>query len=372
MKLDFWTAGIDGPLAGWTQAVDWSAVLIWAAVVLLTILFRRKLAHGVVKLCGILAGHLGLELRSPVETAVRPAVEALVVTLALLILVEALQLPGRLGDAAERTLISVMLVCVFAAIYALCKPLADLLEPFRSRPTRIQIDWIIWTAKALIVVLCVSAVLKIWGIDIGLMVTGMSIAGAAVALAAQDLFKNLIAGLTNMREKRFQIGDWIRVEGIIEGTVERVEFRSTVVKRFDLATVHVPNAELANAVLINFARLPHRRVYWRIGLVYQTTTQQLADVRKKIEDYIDGCGDFVPATDAARFVRVEAFNDWSIDIVLYCFTKTQDYEVALEVKEKLIFEIKTIVESCGTSFAFPSRSIYVEAGGEPDLKAGGS
>ena len=76
-------------------------------------------------------------------------------------------------------------------------------------------------------------VLELWGIKIGPIIAGLGLFGVAVALGAQDLFKNLISGILVLVERRFQVGDWIFVEDVIEGTVESIGFRSTVVRRFD-------------------------------------------------------------------------------------------------------------------------------------------
>ena len=76
-----------------------------------------------------------------------------------------------------------------------------------------------------------AAVLELWGIKIGPIIAGLGLFGVAVALGAQDLFKNLISGILVLVEKRFKVGDWIYVEGVIEGIVESIGFRSTVVRR---------------------------------------------------------------------------------------------------------------------------------------------
>ena len=92
------------------------------------------------------------------------------------------------------------------------------------------INWIIKAIKVLIFILGAAAVLELWGIKIGPIIAGLGLFGVAVALGAQDLFKNLISGILVLVERRFQVGDWIYVEGVIEGTVESIGFRSTVVR----------------------------------------------------------------------------------------------------------------------------------------------
>ena len=85
-----------------------------------------------------------------------------------------------------------------------------------------------------------------------------------MALGAQDLFKNLISGILILLEKRFQNGDWIKVENIVEGVVEKIGFRSTLVRRFD-SIIMVPNFNFAENAVTNFSNMKSRRIYWNIG-----------------------------------------------------------------------------------------------------------
>ncbi|MBL4601876.1 MAG: mechanosensitive ion channel family protein, partial [Emcibacteraceae bacterium] len=184
--------------------------------------------------------------------------------------------------------------------------------------------------------------------------------GVAVALGAQDLFKNLISGLFIIGERRFHPGDWVKVDGIVEGTVEDIGFRTTTIIQFDKAPVYVPNSKLSDNATINFSRMSHRRIYWKIGLVYDTSIEQLKAIREQIEHYIMNNNDFAHPPEVATFVRIDSFNDSSIDLMLYCFTKTTDWGEWLEIKEQFALTIKDIVAKNGSAFAFPSQSIYIE------------
>lgn len=64
-------------------------------------------------------------------------------------------------------------------------------------------------------------------------------------------------------------GEWIKVDGVVEGTVEEINFRSTLVRRFDKGPVYVPNADLADNAVTNFSRMTHRRIKWLIGVEYR-------------------------------------------------------------------------------------------------------
>ena len=212
--------------------------------------------------------------------------------------------------------------------------------------------------KILIFILGAAAVLELWGIKIGPIIAGLGLFGVAVALGAQDLFKNLISGILVLVEKRFKIGDWIAVEGIIEGIVEKIGFRSTTIRKFDKSLAIIPNFQFAENAVINVSETSNWRVRWIITLQYDSTIEQLKKVRDEIEEYINKSEDFNQATGVA--VRIEKFSDSSIDLLVRCFTNSNSWSNSLEVKERLAIEIKQIVEKNGASFAFPSQSIYVE------------
>ena len=197
-----------------------------------------------------------------------------------------------------------------------------------------------------------------WGIKIGPIIAGLGLFGVAVALGAQDLFKNLISGILVLVEKRFKMGDWILVEGIIEGIVERIGFRSTTIRKFDKSLAIIPNFQFAENAVINVSQTTNWIISWVITLQYDSTIEQLKNIREQIEKYITSNKDF--NTSIGHAVRVDKFSDSSIDMYVRCFTNSNSWENWLEVKERLAIEIKQIVEKNGASFAFPSQSIYVE------------
>ena len=141
-------------------------------------------------------------------------------------------------DTINRTLITIL---IFWVIHQIIEPISYILSGLDKLLTRELIGWIIKSLKILIFILGLAAVLELWGIKIGPIIAGLGLFGVAVALGAQDLFKNLISGILVLVEKRFKIGDWIAVDGIIEGTVEKIGFRSTTIRKFDksLSLIHI-------------------------------------------------------------------------------------------------------------------------------------
>ena len=262
-------------------------------------------------------------------------------------------------ETINRSLITIL---IFWTFHQIIGPLSVVIRSVGDLLSRDLINWIIKAIKVLIIILGLAAVLELWGIKIGPIIAGLGLFGVAVALGAQDLFKNLISGILILLEKRFQNGDWIKVENIVEGTVEKIGFRSTLVRRFDSSPVMVPNFNFAENAVTNFSNMKSRRIYWTIGLEYRTTHDQLRKIRDEIEKYLTDNGNFVKSTEQPLFVRIEKFSDSSIDLLVYCFATTTNWGEWLEIKENLAFEIKGIVEKNDAGFAFPSQSIYIEKG----------
>ena len=350
---DVWRSGVYG--------VDIGRILTAFAIFFPFMVLRRLIA-------GLISGRLKAIVRRTATTLDDTFVEAIEkplgfvpVVLGLFFAADYLQLDGVYHEGAQNLLRSVIAFTIFWAFYRAIEPLSSLTRKLEAVVTPIMVEWLIKAIRIVVFLIGLASILEIWGIQVGPIIAGLGLFGVAVALGAQDLFKNLISGILIIAEKRFAKGDWIRVDGVVEGTVESIGFRSTVVRRFDKAPVYVPNAKLSDTAVTNFTAMTHRRIYWKIGVEYRTSVEQLRTIRDSIEAYVLGNDEFAHPPEVSTFVRIDAFSDSSIDIMLYCFTRTTNWGEWLEIKERLAYEIKEIVEGAGSGFAFPSTSVYLEA-----------
>jgi len=353
LLMDVWNIEALGSTVG-----TWVTVLL---IFLFFLLFRGVFARLIISKLSFLTSKTSTTLDDAVFKAIEKPISLLPVVIGLFLATSYLDLEGRLSTIIydiEKSLIAIVL---FWSLHNMMNPLSAGLQKLEKVFSKPMVLWLRKGIKLFIFFVGIATVLEIWGIQVAPIIAGFGLFGVAVALGAQDMFKNLISGLTIIAEKRFQPGDWILVDGIVEGTVEEIGFRSTQVRRFDKAPVHVPNAKLSDSAVTNFSAMTHRRIYWKIGLVYDSSIDQLKDVRNNIEEYVLKNDDFAPPSETSTFVRVDSFNDSSIDIMLYCFTKTTDWGEWLEIKEELAYQIKDIVEKAGSGFAFPSQSVYLES-----------
>ena len=260
-------------------------------------------------------------------------------------------------EKINRTFITIF---IFWLLHQALVPFANAFQKLEEILSRTLVIWLTRSLKYLIIFLGVVAVLETWGIKIGPVIAGLGLFGVAVALGAQDLFKNLISGILIILEKRFQLGDVIEVPGHVMGTVEHMGFRSTLIRQFDTTSISLPNYIFSDSAILNYSHRKYRRIKWIIGLNYDTSTIQLKKICQEIENYIRKNKDFIVSDEYQLFTRVDKFNDSSIDILVYSFTNTNDWSKYLAIKEELAYSIKTIVNANQSSFAFPSQSIYIE------------
>jgi MscS family membrane protein len=350
---DVWQQGLYG--------IDISRIIIAVLIFIFFLLIRRLFSSRVIFRLKALVQKTETELDDELLEILEQPIAFIPVVIGLFISMEYLSLPGIYALIADRLVRSLIVLVIFWVLIKMVEPMSFLLHSLENIFTKAMVVWLIKAIKTAFIFIASATILEIWGIKIGPILAGLGLIGVAVALGAQDLFKNLISGILIIAEKRFNIGDWIKVNGVVEGTVEAIGFRSTFVRRFDKAPVYIPNSKLSDNSLINFSAMSHRRIYWVIGVEYSTTIDMLKKIRDGIEKYILESDDFAHPPEVATFVRIDKFNDSSIDIMVYCFTRTTVWGEWLKIKEALAYKIKETVEGAGTGFAFPSQSIYVEA-----------
>ena len=289
-----------------------------------------------------------------------PPIKLLPIVIVFLVITLYFDVDSTLGLYFQKINTTLTTIFVFWLIHQAVIPFSNFFYKLEDILSKALVLWIIKSLKYLIIFLGSVAVLEVWGIKIGPVIAGLGLFGVAVALGAQDLFKNLISGIMILLEKRFHIGDVINVPGHTEGTVEHIGFRSTLIRKFDSTPITIPNYIFAEAPILNYSNRTNRRINWIIGLEYNSKLDQIKNFTKSIDEYINGSIDFVVNQNFKSFVRIDKFNDSSIDILIYCFTSTNEWEIFLKIKEQLAMQIKEEVEKQGLNFAFPSQSIYIE------------
>lgn len=340
--------------------------LIMAGLILVVFLVLRGLfSRFVLGMLARMASRTETRVDDELIAAIDGPVRFVFIVAGLFFAMRVAPLPEGVDTFMTRVVRSLIAFTIFWALYCGIHPMSFLLDSAMARVGGIGMastlkNFVVKIVRILVVVFGFAAVLQEWNFDIAAVLGGLGLIGMAVAFGAQNLIANLFGGVAIFLDHIFAEGEWIRVNDV-EGTVESIGFRTTKIRRFDKSLVTVPNAKIADSAVTNFSRMTNRRIYWMIGLEYRTTADQLKAVVAGIDRYVRESGDF--ETDPAKvstLIHVDSFNDSSIDIMLYCFTRTTKWAEWMRVKEALLYHIKGLVEGAGASFAFPSSSIYVE------------
>ncbi len=347
--------------------ITYGTIVLAVGIVLVSLLIRGLFARFVVRRISQIADQTETQFDGALIDAIATPLKLIPVIVGLYFALEILNIQGAAAENANRGVQSAITLAVFWTLSRAVNAFEFLFKGLRDTLSPAAVDWMVKILEGLLLVLGFLSVASIWNIPVAPILASLGVFGIAVGLAAQDLFKNLIAGFSIIAERRAMPGEWVQIEGIAEGTVEKVNFRSTLIRRFDKSPVFVPNVYLADNPLINYSRMSHRRIKWIVGVEYRTTVEQLKYIRDEIEAWIWNDPRFARPPEAALFVRVNSFNDSSIDYLIYCFTHTKNWGDWLAIKEELATAIYEIIARAGTGFAFPSRTLYMQQQDAPEL-----
>ena len=212
-------------------------------------------------------------------------------------------------------------------------------------------------AKVLVIILGTLTVMSsIFNVNIAALATGLGIGGIAIAMASKESLENLLGSFTIFLDKPFTYGDIVTVNGYT-GTVEKVGFRSTRIRTFDKSIVTVPNKNMVNAELDNLGLRPIRRVKFMIGLTYDTPVETIKKIVAGMETMINNHPN---TTQEDARVRFQEFGASSLDLLVLYYVDSPNWELLIDTRQAINYNIIEIVQSHGSDFAFPTTSVFLE------------
>jgi MscS family membrane protein len=218
--------------------------------------------------------------------------------------------------------------------------------------------------KVVLIILAFLALLQNLGFNVTGVIAGLGVGGLAVALAAQKTVENLFGGVMLSADQPVRVGDFCRFGDKI-GTVEDVGLRSTRIRTLDRTIVTVPNGDFSQAQIENFALRDKMRLYAMLGLRYETTPDQLRYILVELRKLLLSHPRVDP--DPAR-VRFVGFGAYSLDLELFAYVVSADWNDFLAVREDIFLRIMKIIEEAGSGFAFPSQTTYLSRDGGLDTE----
>ncbi|MBW9262205.1 MAG: mechanosensitive ion channel family protein [Candidatus Thiodiazotropha sp. (ex. Lucinisca nassula)] len=193
-------------------------------------------------------------------------------------------------------------------------------------------------------------------VDISSLLAGLGLGGLAFALAAKDMVQNLFGSVTVLMDRTFSVGDWIVVDGV-EGSVERIGFRSTRIRTFYNSVVTVPNSKFITATVDNMGERRYRRLSCKLSLTYDTPPD-------RIEAFCEGVRELVRQHPYMRKdyyqVYLNEFAASSLDVLLYVFWETPEWNTELRERHRFMLDILRLAQGLEVEFAFPTQTLYMK------------
>ncbi len=246
---------------------------------------------------------------------------------------------------------------------------------------REMIVFILRILKVIFILLVILFLFTQLGIDIKAIAASLGVGGIAIALASKDTLANFFGSLNIMSDNSFSQGDWILANDV-EGTIVDIRMRTTRIRTFDNAMITIPNSELANTHIKNYSkRRIGRRIKMTLNITYESSIEDIYNLKKDIyEMLINHAGIASERTIKERRTRrfeaikredlngvkrnlmvyIDEYGSSSINIFIYCFSRSPDWEDWLEVKEDLIIKINKLVKENNCDFAYPTQTLFMK------------
>lgn len=299
------------------------------------------------------------EFREPILGALLVPVRQVIALTVFVLGARLLRLSAPSRYVLVRIVVACAIIVVMSALMALADLFATRIVARMSREGRrsgmATVVLLRRVVKGFIVALAIVAGLQTFGFNVTGILAGLGIGGIAIALAGQKTIENLFGSIVLSVDQPIRIGDTCRF-GTSVGVVEDIGLRSTRIRTIDRSIVTVPNAELSTIQIENLSMRDQIRILATIGLRYETTPAQLRSVLEAIRALL--AGDSRIAQEGMR-VRFVGFGAYSLDIEMMAYVRTEDFNEFLAVREDIYLKVMDVVAESGTSFAFPSQTLYM-------------
>ena len=191
------------------------------------------------------------------------------------------------------------------------------------------------------------------GFDISAVIAGLGIGGIAIALAAQAILGDLFSYFVIFFDRPFEVGDFI-VVGDKVGTVEYTGIKTTRIRALSGEQMVFSNTDLTNSRIHNFKKMERRRVVFSLGVIYQTTADQLEEIPKIVRGIIEKQND--TTFDRGHF---KSYGDFSLNFEFVYFVIGSDYVKYMDTQQAINMEIYRTFEQKGIEFAYPTQTLFV-------------
>ncbi|MEO6522656.1 MAG: mechanosensitive ion channel family protein [Mucilaginibacter sp.] len=354
------------------------SILLFVGILLLCVLLKKVFSRLLSRLLLMLFGRFGKELNAAVfvDLLVKP-VEFFISLWLIYLAVNQLSYPLNESIYTRKTIVDkvevvktitiiqvvdklfllLMIISLFWIVLRIIDFIAHVFAYRASLTDSKEDDQLVPFVKELVKITAVTVGFfvtlgYVFEINVLTLITGLGIGGIAIALAAKESLENLLGSFTIFVDKPFVVGDFVKVNGI-EGTVEKVGFRSTRIRTAEKSLVTMPNKKMIDTPLENMTVRNYRRIKFNVGLTYNTPVEEIRAIADKITTYINSHAQ----TNDDAIVTFENFGSSSLDLQVLYYIEMMDYNPYLKIKEEINFKIIEIVQQSLGDFAFPTQTV---------------
>ncbi len=224
-------------------------------------------------------------------------------------------------------------------------------DPAKKKSVRTMITII----KVLIWGMGIIFLLDNLGFKISTVIAGLGIGGVAVALAVQSVLGDLLSYFAIFLDRPFEVGDFVIVDNYL-GVVEHIGIKTTRICSLGGEQLVFSNTDLTGSRLRNYKKMGKRRVVFKLGVTYQTGSEQLKEIPVIITNIIKGIDDTV--FDRAHF---STYGDFSLVFEIVYYVLGSDYNKYMDVQQEINFAIKEEFEKRGIEFAYPTQTLFLNS-----------
>ena len=332
-------------------------------VLLVVLLLRRFFARVVIARLRNLTRETKTEIDDQILAALQQPLMFLFIIIGLSIIVQWIPFGADAEDILVKILQSFIAFTIFWTIYRMLDPISVFFDKFLLKVAGAVAnevkDYLLKGLKVFTVGSGIVAVLAQWGINPWPYFAGIGVLSLPFAFAAKDAVSNVFGGIKLLIvDQAFRIGDWIEAPSIGNGIVEEVTLSTIKIRKFSKALQTVPNGVIAAEPITNWSRMSNRQIEMNIGLTYDTKSEQFEAILGKLRAFI--AADDRVDHSVSEMVHMTQFSGSSIDINLYYFTITTNWEEWRSIQEEHMLAFMGIVEDAGASMAFPTQTIHLE------------
>ena len=209
-----------------------------------------------------------------------------------------------------------------------------------------------------VIIIAALTLLNVIGVSIAGLLAFGGLGGIILGFALKDPLSNFVAGALLFWERPFVVGDWVRCPALnVEGVVEKISWRTTLIRTFDKRPLYVPNAIFVNNHIENPQRMKNRRILETIGVRYEDITK-LPALLKDVEEMLRE--DEGIDNNQTLVVAFDKYGDSSLNFFISAITYATSWADFQRVKGDILFKIADLVKKHGADFAYPTQLIKLD------------